>query len=191
MSVTKETLLKIAGKTFSRYGFAKTSMDEIAKSARKAKGSLYYHFESKDMLFKEVVAVELNFLKDELEVIFQMHDKSTVDVLKAYMLKRMQILKVSINYQETLRPEFYEFYEFLKDVKTDMDTWEKGQIEALLTRGLKNGELDLPGTVNVYAEVLVMLLKGLETPFFLQGGYDRLEAHFDNLIAVISKGISK
>lgn len=191
MSVTKETLLKIAGKTFSRYGFAKTSMDEIAKSARKAKGSLYYHFESKDMLFKEVVAGELNFLKDELAVIFQMHDKCTVEVLKAYMLKRMQILKASINYQETLRPEFYEFYEFLMDVKTDMDTWEKGQIEALLTRGLKNGELDLPGTVSVYAEVLVMLLKGLETPFFLQGGYDRLEAHFDNLIAVISKGISK
>jgi hypothetical protein len=36
-----------------------------------------------------------------------------------------------------------------------------------------------------------MLLKGLETPFFLLGEYDRLESHFDNLIGVISKGISK
>jgi hypothetical protein len=72
-----------------------------------------------------------------------------------------------------------------------MDTWEKNQIERLLKRGLATGELELPGTVSVYAEVLVMMLKGLETPFFLQGEYDRLQAHFDNLIGVISKGISK
>jgi len=59
-----------------------------------------------------------------------------------------------------------------------------------MRRGLKNGELELPGTVSVYAEVLVMLLKGLEAPLFLQGEYDRLASHFDNLIGVISKGIS-
>lgn len=191
MSVTKETLLKIAGKAFGRYGFSKTSMDDIAKTARKAKGSLYYHFESKDALFREVVAAELNFLKEELTVIFQMENKSTCEILKAYMLKRMQILKASLNYQETLRPEFYEFYEFLNDLRAEMDAWEKDQIERLLKRGLATGELELPGTVSVYAEVLVMMLKGLETPFFLQGEYDRLQAHFDNLIGVISKGISK
>lgn len=191
MSVTKETFLKIAGKAFGRYGFSKTSMDDIAKTARKAKGSLYYHFESKDALFREVVAAELNFLKEELTVIFQMENKSTCEILKAYMLKRMQILKASLNYQETLRPEFYEFYEFLNDLRVEMDAWEKGQVERLLQRGLTTGELELPGTVSVYAEVLVMMLKGLETPFFLQGEYDRLQAHFDNLIGVISKGISK
>jgi AcrR family transcriptional regulator len=191
MSVTKETLLKIAGKAFGRHGFSKTSMDEIAKTARKAKGSLYYHFESKDALFREVVAAELNFLKEELTVIFQMSDTSTREILKAYMLKRMQILKASPNYQETLRPEFYEFYEFLNDLRTDLDVWEKDQIALLLQRGLASGELGLPGTMSVYAEVLVMMMKGLETPFFLQGEYDRLQSHFDNLIGVILKGISK
>ncbi|MEQ8926318.1 MAG: TetR/AcrR family transcriptional regulator [Fulvivirga sp.] len=191
MSDTRETLLKIAGKAFSKYGFSKTSMDDIAKTARKAKGSLYYHFESKDTLFKEVVAAELKFLKEELTVIFQQENTNSCEVLRDYMLKRMLILKASINYQETLRPEFYEFYEFLNDVKTEMDAWEMDQIEHLLNKGLASGELELPGSIRVYAEVLVMLLKGLETPFFLQGEYDRLEAHFDNLIAVISKGISK
>ncbi|MFT6865695.1 MAG: hypothetical protein ACJA08_000518 [Cyclobacteriaceae bacterium] len=103
----------------------------------------------------------------------------------------MQVLKAAINYQETLRPEFYVFFVFLNDVRTSMDAWDKNQIEILLNRSLPSGELELPGTVSVYAEVLVMLLKGLETPFFLQGQYDRLQAHFDNLIGVITKGIAK
>ena len=39
---TRDKILSVANKLFSRFGFHKTSMDEIAKIARKAKGSLYY-----------------------------------------------------------------------------------------------------------------------------------------------------
>ena len=34
---TKDKILSVANKLFSRFGFHKTSMDEIAKIARKAK----------------------------------------------------------------------------------------------------------------------------------------------------------
>jgi len=191
MNQAKEKLLIAAGKTFSRYGFYKTSMGEIAKTARKAKGSLYYHFNSKELLFKEVIASELNFLKEELTIIFNFKHTDSREILKAYMLKRMEILKASINYQETLRPEFYEFYEFLNELKTEMDSWEEIMIINILNQGIKNGELDLPGDIGIHAEVLVMTLKGLETPFFIKGEYERLESHFDSLISVITKGISK
>lgn len=51
---TRDKILSVASKLFSRYGFHKTSMDEIAKTARKAKGSLYYHFASKEDLLKRL-----------------------------------------------------------------------------------------------------------------------------------------
>ena len=63
---TKESILSVANKLFSRFGFHKTSMDEIAKIARKAKGSLYYHFASKEDLFREVVSIEMINLKNQL-----------------------------------------------------------------------------------------------------------------------------
>jgi len=44
---TRNKILSVASKLFSRYRFYRTSMDEIAKTARRAKGSLYYHFDSK------------------------------------------------------------------------------------------------------------------------------------------------
>ncbi len=191
MSPTKQKLLTTAGKTFSKYGFYKTSMEEIAKSARKAKGSLYYHFNSKELLFREVVLSELNFLKQELTLIFEHLNADSRDIIKAYMTKRMMIMNISINYQETLRPEFYEFYEFLNDVILEMDQWEKKQITEILNRGVANGELELPGDIEVYAEMLLIFLKGLETPLFLKGQYERLISNFDNLIGIITKGISK
>lgn len=191
MSPAKEKILSVASATFSRYGFYKTSMDEIAKSSRKAKGSLYYHFESKELLFKEVVKGELDYLKEVLTIIFNQTNFGSRDILRVYMLKRMEILKSSLNYIETLRPEFYEFYDFLTEIKSEMDAWERDQIINTFKRGIAQGELELPGDLVIYAEVLVMTLKGLETPFYLQGKYEMLEAHFDNLINVITKGITK
>lgn len=51
---TRESILNVADKLFSRFGFYKTSMDEIAKIARKAKGSLYYHLLAKRNYLKKL-----------------------------------------------------------------------------------------------------------------------------------------
>lgn len=166
-------------------------MEDIATSAQKAKGSLYYHFGSKELLFEAVVLEELNLLKSELAKVFSDTSLDSRMVLKNYMLKRMEVLRNAPNYQETLRPNFYEHYDFVDRVKEEMVQWEVAQIMELIGRGAKENQLDLPGDHLVYSQVLVMLLQGLEPNFYLKGQYDRLESHFDNLINIITKGISK
>jgi|GEM_PF-193096 len=187
----KQKLLTAASSTFSKYGYYKTAMEDIATTAQKAKGSLYYHFGSKELLFEAVVFGELNHLKKELQIVFSQASVDTRTVLKNYMLKRMEVLRHAPNYQETLRPNFYEHYHFVDEVKQQMVAWEVEQIKKLIGRGVREGQLELPGDHTVYSEVLVMLLQGLEPNFFLKGEYDRLESHFDSLIKIITKGISK
>ncbi|MCK5399504.1 TetR/AcrR family transcriptional regulator [bacterium] len=48
---TKEKIIKIALELFSQHGFENVSMDMIKDAAKIAKGTLYYHFASKDALF--------------------------------------------------------------------------------------------------------------------------------------------
>jgi len=191
MSKIKTQLLAAASSTFSKYGYYKTAMEDIATAAQKAKGSLYYHFGSKELLFEAVVLQELDILKQELERIFLDEQSDTRLILRSYMLKRMEVLRHAPNYQETLRPNFYEHYNFVNTIKQDMVEWEVKQIYQLIQRGLQREELELPGDHMVYSQVLVMLLQGLEPNFYLKGEYDRLESHFDNLINIITKGISK
>lgn len=190
MSNIKKQLIHVASDTFSKYGYYKTAMEDIAKAAQKAKGSLYYHFGSKELLFEAVVLQELDKLKEELTQVFADKNSDTRTVIHSYMLKRMEVLRNAPNYQETLRPNFYEHYDFVNSVKENMVSWEVAQLVILIERGVANHELDLPGDYKVYAQVLVMLLQGLEPNFYLKGEYDRLESHFDNLIKIITKGIS-
>ena len=44
--VNRESILKIAQEIFSKYGYRKTTLDDIANAVRKGKSSLYYYFKS-------------------------------------------------------------------------------------------------------------------------------------------------
>jgi AcrR family transcriptional regulator len=51
----RAALVEIAADTFIRFGFRKTSMDEVARAARMSRQGLYFHFPNKEALFREVV----------------------------------------------------------------------------------------------------------------------------------------
>ena len=190
MSNARTKWLNAAEVTFLKYGYQKTSLEAVAQQAQKAKGAIYYHFGSKEKLFEELVLQDLGRVKKKLEEVFTMDKADAKERIRFYMLARMKALYDSPHYRETLRPEFYEHHRFMDAQKEALAQWEIGQILSLLERGVLSGDLQLPGELRVYAEVLVMLLQGLEADFFLKGNYDRLEPHFDNLIAIITRGIS-
>ena len=59
-SARRERLLAAALEVFGRYGFRKSSMDEIARSADISRQGLYLRFASKDALFRAAVRQELD-----------------------------------------------------------------------------------------------------------------------------------
>src|SRR5258708_23225344 len=55
----KECILVGAARAFSRFGFRKTSVDEIAKAAGVAKGTIYLAADSKEDLFYQALHREV------------------------------------------------------------------------------------------------------------------------------------
>ncbi len=51
----RQAILAAATETFARFGFKKTSIDDVARRAGIGKGTVYLHFESKEELFGAVV----------------------------------------------------------------------------------------------------------------------------------------
>jgi AcrR family transcriptional regulator len=63
----RERLLKSAASLFCRWGFDKTSMDDIARETGISKGAVYLEFPNKDALFKAVVHCEFgHYMQDWL-----------------------------------------------------------------------------------------------------------------------------
>jgi TetR/AcrR family transcriptional regulator, regulator of autoinduction and epiphytic fitness len=56
----QERVLAAALEVFGRYGFRKTSMDEVARSADISRQGLYLYFASKEALFRAAVRQELD-----------------------------------------------------------------------------------------------------------------------------------
>src|SRR4030088_190571 len=55
-----EQVLSVALEVFGRFGFRKTSMDEVARSADISRQGLYLYFASKEALFRAAVRQELD-----------------------------------------------------------------------------------------------------------------------------------
>ncbi len=56
----KKELIKRAGiKSFAAYGYNKTTLEDIAGMLGMKKNSLYYYFESKEALFREIIEDEI------------------------------------------------------------------------------------------------------------------------------------
>ena len=188
---TRNKIVSVATKLFSRFGFHKTSMDEIAKIARKAKGSLYYHFSSKEDLFKEVVSIEIVNLKNQLSVIVDKPNLGASEKLNQYLIRRMEVLNKAANYHETIKADFFEHFDFIDDLRNELDEWEKENLKKIILQGVDNGEFAETADIDVLLDMFIMVLKGLEIPFYLQDKYEKYSPYFEGLMGILTKGLAK
>jgi AcrR family transcriptional regulator len=63
---TQGLVIDAAGRCFGRFGYKKTSMDDVAAEARVAKGTVYLYCDSKQDLFYRAVERELRAWKEDL-----------------------------------------------------------------------------------------------------------------------------
>ncbi|OFY41202.1 MAG: hypothetical protein A2X18_12660 [Bacteroidetes bacterium GWF2_40_14] len=179
----KNLIVESATKYFSKFGFHKTTMDDIAKHLHKAKGVLYYYFKGKEELFNEVLKQELDTVKTALKKIVD-RDKDPLFTLKEYMLTRLKLLNTAVNYHETLKADFFEKYLFVKDVREDFAEFERKQLTIILEKGKKEGYLDVKN-INSTVNIIMMVVTGIEIPLFLQNKYTEYENTIDELSSMI------
>ena len=63
---TRTRILEAAADVLTRRGYAAATLTEIASVAKMQAGSLYYHFDSKDAIVEEVMAVGLEHARDAI-----------------------------------------------------------------------------------------------------------------------------
>ncbi len=186
---TKEKILAVASRMFARYGFQKTTVDEIARAAHKAKGSVYYYYASKEDLFRAVVGQEISILKKGLtKVIIDSTDAT--GMIRSYLMSRMVLMKDSVNYHESLKAEFVEEYEFLAEDREDFTRFEIDLMKAILDRGVRENKLIIRDTFAT-AQVIMLAMKAIEIPFYHQRKIQQYEQTIVELLDILIRGLAK
>lgn len=91
MNKTKRSIFEAAIKVFSESGFNGAAVDDIAVAAGVAKGTLYYHFKSKEEIFKYIITEGMELIKEQLHEEASKEDNS---LLKLKSLCRHQLRMV-------------------------------------------------------------------------------------------------
>jgi AcrR family transcriptional regulator len=78
-----QEIIEAAFAEFSRNGYAMTTLDHIAERAGVTKGTIYVYFENKEHLFISMVHEAMQASLDTIHEMFERHEGSTADLLRA------------------------------------------------------------------------------------------------------------
>ena len=185
----KDSLVEIARNIFSRFGYKKTTVDEIAQAARKGKSSIYYYFKSKEDIFKAVVDKEASILFSRINEAIETKENPK-EKLKAYILTRMEAFKDLANYYDAVKNDLLAHMEFINKFREKHDKKEIQVIEQILQLGINNNEFNIKNP-EITAIVISTAMKGLEIPVFFKKETINLENRLDELLDVLFFGLIK
>ncbi len=186
----RELILKTAQDIFSKYGYKKTTLDDIAHAVRKGKSSLYYYFNSKEELFQAVVLKEAETLSRALEKVV-IRNIDPIEKLREYILTKLKTYRGLANFYHALEKDVMaiSFVDYLM-VKYNQE--EIRMIKRILIEGVRKGVFDVSRDLNLIATGITTAIKGLEVPLSA-GNYGdvNLEQGVDNILRIICYGIAR
>ncbi|HCE57459.1 MAG TPA: TetR family transcriptional regulator [Prolixibacteraceae bacterium] len=187
--LNRESILKTAREIFSKYGFKKTTLDDIANAVRKGKSSLYYYFDSKEDLFQAVILKEVEILAHELEIVIN-RNTDPVDKLRDYILTKLTTFRNLANFYHAIENDVTAIG-FIDDIKRKYEQDEIRMIKRILIEGVRKNEFEIYD-FNLAAIGITMAIKGLEMPL-TAGVYGavNLESSVDIILKIICYGIMK
>lgn len=164
MSSKRAATLEAATKLFSKMPYHLVSMDDIAKKARVAKGTLYYHFTSKEDLYAALLQEGIDALLMDLKA--EANGKDAVENLRLFITRLTVFFREKREFFEVLRQE--ENGLFAKKLKNcyERACSVKDLLQALLQQGVAEGsfrqDLDVPTTAEIALGMIKSSMNGAE-----------------------------
>lgn len=178
-----------AGQIFSRYGFKKTTMDEIAKALKMGKSSVYYYFKSKEEIFEAVVLYEANILRNELTKAIKSVD-SPISKMENYVFVRMKAFEKLSNYYNAIFDKNLDHFEFIEKIREKYDLEEIAILRLILYDGVRKKIFNVENS-EYTAMAIQTTMKGLEVPLFWQKREVEIDHKLKAILDVLFFGIVK
>ena len=140
MNKTKRKIFETSMKLFAQKGYDATSIEEITATVGVAKGTLYYHFTSKEEIFNFLIEEGMKLLQNSIDIKTEKHS-NYIDKIKAIILIQIKIVIKYENLITILLSQFWgneprnqkckkHIYDYIDKIEKIVETGiEKGQIK--------------------------------------------------------------
>ena len=155
MNKTKRKIFETSMKLFAEKGYDATSIEEITATVGVAKGTLYYHFSSKEEIFNFLIEEGIKLLQNSIDIKTAKLD-NYIDKLKAVILIQIKIVNKYEDFITILLSQFYG-----KEARNKMcqkHVFEYiSKIERIVKEGMEAGQIK-KGNANVIASEIYALI---------------------------------
>ncbi|MFN7118616.1 MAG: TetR/AcrR family transcriptional regulator [Saprospiraceae bacterium] len=193
----REMILKVASEVFSRFGFEKTTLEDIGTRCRLNKASLYYYFKNKEDLFVAVVLAETAVFIEDLQAQTQTlpdTQAKTLHYLTMRIRRYEEVLnatQLSLDRLQQVEPIFDQLYQTIKDKEILF-------LEQMLNAGVQQGDIQKTDTKTL-AESLFLISDALKHHQVMRQrafsgekfDYQASEKQLTLIIELIFKGLKK
>jgi AcrR family transcriptional regulator len=186
--IARESIINAASIAFSKYGYKKTTLDDIAAFTNVSKTGMYYYFKNKEEVFNAVIKKEAAKMQEYLtEVINQ--ENTPIDKVFAYVNGRMSFLERISNYYSALKNDLFEQLGAIYNNREEFDKIELEALINILEEGVEKGDFFIEDTLET-AMTVMMTLKSLEIPFFGTEKPMDYKKHLDKLTSLLLYGLT-
>jgi len=188
---TRQKILDAAEVRFKRYGFTKTTMNEIANDCDMSAANIYRFFKSKGEIIGEMASAYFNQTEASLRDVARRADLTVQERLEAFTIKALQCTYDLIGNQ----PKMKEIVEFIADDRCDMitrhETVNRSLIAEILAEGNRAGTFDVPDivtTANAFLHATVLFY----CPYLMEWhSFEELEILVKEIVNLLVKGLEK
>lgn len=199
----RDAIVATTSGLIQRYGFRKTTMDDIARAMGKERTSLYYYFPGKKEIMNALLDCEFASLSKAVHAETARHTDAA-GRLRAYMHARLdQVVQRSAMYRQIL-PELRSGGEGIPDIfqvdefRLSFEKGEESYLVDIITQGIREGHFRaMPeAKVRLFVRFLSSAMQGFEMNLFMfmvmeSSHVDDLKSRIDVACDIFLKGLQR
>lgn len=196
----RDRILQTASEVFARFGYDKTTLEDIGKKCGLNKASLYYYFSNKEDIYVQVIMAETTVFINELQA-QTASLATTAHKIRHYLIERVKryeavlnLTQLSFEALQKVEPLFQELYVTVRKKEVDF-------LESLLQAGIDAKEIVDKYTARELAESFFLISDAIKHDRHTQSNlyqaeagrhdYAHIEERLGNIIQWIFKGLAR
>ena len=176
---------------FKRYGFKKTTMEDIAKMVGKSKSALYYYFKTKEEIFEAIIMHDMK--QQHQKVAAAVKEASTArDKFRSFVKGMFANVKEKAEDYSVYRAELFESAKRILELTEEKDRFVEHQLKDILLFGISNGEVKQLQSMEMetWVNMIHWGLKQVGMKIFMNNQNDYILDHLDFLADSLFDGVS-
>lgn len=138
--LTREAIMDFSSTLFLRYGFKKTTMDDVARICRIGKATLYKFFKNKEDLYREIIKREIDEVMGRMDEVVK-GLRTTRERLQRLFETEYVLLRGGLNLSEIITDQHEITDPSIKELTEQFYERQRRLIGQILSEGVKAGEI--------------------------------------------------